>query len=144
MRTVPSVREVAARSRPIRRSRAHGLHLLGQLGSDPDVVALGYVRLSTILPAYVFSLFYEILSGYLRGFGISLVPAVLTMLGVCGIRIAWVQFVFPQSATFRTLMTVYPVSLTTTALLMTAALLIYRPTKRFTALQRKAFNRSAE
>ena len=28
------------------------------------------------------------MSGYLRGFGISLIPALLTTLGVCGIRIA--------------------------------------------------------
>ena len=73
--------------------------LLAFFNSDPAVIDLGYLRLSVILPAYAFSLVYEILSGYLRGFGISLVPAVLTMLGVCGIRIAWVKFVFPQNMT---------------------------------------------
>ena len=114
--------------------------LLAIFNSDPDVVALGYVRLSTILPAYVFSLFYEILSGYLRGFGISLVPAVLTMLGVCGIRIAWVKFVFPQSMTFQTIMTVYPVSLGATALLICCAALLYRPSKRFASFERKTEN----
>ena len=114
--------------------------LLAIFNSDPDVVALGYVRLSTILPAYVFSLFYEILSGYLRGFGISLVPAVLTMLGVCGIRIAWVKFVFPQSMTFQTIMTVYPVSLGATALLICCAALLYRPSKRFASFERETEN----
>ena len=92
--------------------------LLAFFNSDPAVIDLGYLRLSVILPAYAFSLVYEILSGYLRGFGISLVPAVLTMLGVCGIRIAWVKFVFPQNMTFRTIMAVYPVSLGATALLI--------------------------
>ena len=114
--------------------------LLSIFNSDPDVVALGYVRLSTILPAYAFSLFYEVLSGYLRGFGISLVPAVLTMLGVCGIRIAWVKFVFPQSMTFQTIMTVYPVSLGATALLICIAAFLYRPSKRFAALERAIEN----
>ena len=114
--------------------------LLSIFNSDPDVVALGYVRLSTILPAYAFSLFYEVLSGYLRGFGISLVPAVLTMLGVCGIRIAWVKFVFPQSMTFQTIMTVYPVSLGATALLICIAAFLYRPSKRFAALERATEN----
>ena len=33
---------------------------------------------------------YEMIAGYLRGFGISMVPAVLTMLGVCGVRIVCV------------------------------------------------------
>lgn len=121
-----------------------GKPLLSIFNRDPQVIETGYLRLMMVMLSHGMCLAYDVISGYLRGFGISLVPAILTMLGVCGIRIAWVQFVFPQSATFRTLMTVYPVSLTTTALFMTAALLIYRPTKRFTALQRKAFNRSAE
>ena len=111
--------------------------LLAFFNSDPAVIDLGYQRLSVILPAYAFSLVYEILSGYLRGFGISLVPAVLTMLGVCGIRIAWVKFVFPQNMTFRTIMAVYPVSLGATALLILLAALFYRPSKRFASLERE-------
>ena len=121
-----------------------GKPLLSIFNRDPQVIETGYLRLMMVMLSHGMCLAYDVISGYLRGFGISLVPAILTMLGVCGIRIAWVQFVFPQSATFRTLMTVYPVSLTTTALLMTAALLIYRPTKRFAALQRKDTDPSAE
>lgn len=37
---------------------------------------------------------YEMIAGYLRGFGISMVPAVLTMLGVCGVRIVWLYTAF--------------------------------------------------
>ena len=103
--------------------------------SDPQVIDLGYVRLATILPAYGFCLLYEILSAYLRGFGISLTPALLTMLGVCGIRIAWVKFVFPQSMTFQTIMLVYPVSLGATALLILIATLILRPSRRYARLE---------
>ena len=44
--------------------------LLAFFNSDPAVIDLGSLRLSVILPAYAFSLVYEILSGYLRGFGI--------------------------------------------------------------------------
>ena len=111
--------------------------LLALFDSNPAVVDLGCLRLSIILPAYAFSLVYEILSGYLRGFGISLVPAALTMLGVCGIRIAWVKLVFPQSRTFGTIMAVYPVSLGATALLIFLAVLCYRPSKRFVSLERE-------
>lgn len=109
--------------------------LLAIFNSDPEVIAIGYIRLATILPAYVFCLIYEILSGYLRGFGISLAPALLTMLGVCGIRIAWVKFVFPMSMTFQTVMWVYPISLGVTAVLILCAVLIYRPSKRFASLE---------
>ena len=51
-----------------------GRTLLSVFNSDPDVVSVGYIRLMTIVTAHVFSLLYEVLSGYLRGFGISLVP----------------------------------------------------------------------
>ena len=53
---------------------------------------------------------YEVMSGYLRGFGISLVPAILTTVGVCGIRIAWVYTIFPKDRTFKTLLMAYPLS----------------------------------
>ena len=54
----------------------------------------------------------------------------LTMLGVCGVRIAWIQWGFPQSRTFKTIMTAYPISLSTTALLVLTALLYYHPSRR--------------
>ena len=47
--------------------------------------------------------------------------ALLTMLGVCGVRIAWIQWGFPQSRTFKTIMTAYPISLSATALLVLIA-----------------------
>ena len=62
--------------------------------------------------------------------------AILTMVGVCGIRIAWIQFVFPMSRTFRTIMTVYPVSLCSTMLLVFAVVLVYRPSRRFAEVER--------
>lgn len=98
---------------------------------NPNVVELGYLRMMTIFPAYTFSMAYESMSGYMRGFGISLPPAVLTALGVCGTRLLWVMFVFPQSPTFQTIMAVYPLSLGATTLLIFIALLIVRPSKTF-------------
>ena len=111
-----------------------GRSLLAIFNSDPEVVNTGYIRLVMVMLSHSFSLLYDIMSGYLRGSGISLVPALLTMLGVCGIRIAWIQFVFPQSRTFQTIMTGYPVSLSATALLILSALLCYRPSRRFAGL----------
>ena len=108
-----------------------GRFLLSIFNSDPEVIEIGYTRLIYLFSAYVFSMLYEVLSGYLRGFGISLVPAILTTIGVCGIRIFWINFVFPQNPTFTTIMTVYPISLSSTALLIGIALLCYRPAHRY-------------
>ena len=109
-----------------------GRFLLSLFNSDPDVISIGYTRLMIIFAAYIFSLLYDVMSGYLRGFGISFVPAVLTTIGVCGTRILWVYTVFARSKTFQTLMLVYPVSLSITALLILITLLIYHPAKRMT------------
>ena len=108
-----------------------GRFLLSIFNSDPEVIEIGYTRLIFLFSAYVFSMLYEVLSGYMRGFGISLIPAILTTIGVCGIRIFWINFVFPQNPTFTTIMTVYPISLSSTALLIGIALLCFRPAHRY-------------
>ena len=108
-----------------------GKYLIGLFNNDPDVIEIGFTRLKIVYTSYIFSLLYEVMSSYMRGYGISLVPAILTMLGVCGIRIAWIYTVFPMSRTFATIMTVYPISLAATAVLIFIALIIYRPSKRY-------------
>ena len=104
---------------------------LALFNNDPEVIALGYTRMRLVLLAHVFSLLYNTMSGYLRGFGISLTPAVLTMLGVCGIRILWVNTVFANVQTFHSVMMVYPISLAATALMIFIALIYYKPSRRF-------------
>ena len=108
-----------------------GERLMAVFNSEPEVIAVGCMRLRIVFAAYAFTVLYEVMSGYLRGFGISLVPAVLTTLGVCGVRILWVAAVFPLDRTFKTVVLAYPASLAATALLMLAALLYYRPSRRF-------------
>lgn len=108
-----------------------GKPLLSIFNNDPRVVDVGYIRVVTLMTAHMFSLCYEVLSGYLRGFGVSLPPALLTILGVCGVRLSWIYWVFPKNPTFQTIMAVFPISLAATALLMLAAVLCCRPARRF-------------
>lgn len=108
-----------------------GKPLLAIFNNDPQVVEVGYQRLTLLMIAHIFSLCYEVLSGYLRGFGISLLPAVLTMAGVCGVRLSWIYWVFPKNPTFRNIMVAFPISLATTALLMLIAVLCCRPSRRY-------------
>ena len=112
-----------------------GKPLLSLFNNDPQVVDVGYIRLVTLMLAHIFSLCYEVLSGYLRGFGISLPPAALTVLGVCGVRLSWICWVFPRRPTFQTIMAAFPISLAVTALLMLAAVLCCRPSRRFSAAE---------
>lgn len=107
-----------------------GKYLLAIFNNDTKVIELGYTRLILVMSAHIFSLIYEVISGYLRGFGISLVPAILTTLGVCVVRIIWIKLYFPQHQTFEAILTAYPISLSLTAVLMFEAMICYRPTKK--------------
>lgn len=108
-----------------------GKYLIALFNNDPEVIRLGMVRLKFIFMSYIFSTIYECMSGYMRGFGISLTPALLTIFGVCGTRIIWIYTVFPASQTFETIMQVYPISLAINMVLIFCALIITRPSKRY-------------
>lgn len=106
-----------------------GRQIVAAFNPDPAVVELGYLRICILFPSYMFSMAYENMSGYLRGFGISLPPALITALGVCGWRFFWVSVVFPASPTFLTLLAIYPISLGCTTLLVFVALMVIRPSR---------------
>ena len=113
-----------------------GKTLLSVFNNDPQVIEIGYTRLIMVFSAYTFSMLYENMSGYLRGFGISLAPAVLTTIGVCGVRLLWIFTVFPMHRTFTAIMMAYPLSLSATAVLIFIALMVYRPSRKFNVKER--------
>ena len=110
-----------------------GKNLISIFNNDPQVISVGYTRLIMVFSAYTFSMLYENMSGYMRGFGFSMIPAIVTTLGICGVRIFWIMEVFPSHKTFVGILTAYPVSLSVTALLIFIVLVVYRPSKRFQA-----------
>ncbi len=108
--------------------------LLSIFNTDPEVIASGRIRLFFIFGAYLLSFVQETLSGYLRGFGMSLIPAVCSIVGICGVRLTWIFFVFPHSRTFTTIMQVYPISLGLTAAFMVILTLIIKPSYRYESM----------
>lgn len=95
-----------------------GRQLLMIFNEDPVVIHYGYIRVYTLLSAEVINVVIEVLSGAMRGYGSSMVPAMVTFIGICGVRIIWVYSVFNYSHTWNTLMAVYPVSWLVTMLVM--------------------------
>ena len=98
--------------------------------NNPELVEIGYVRVMFITVAHLFSLFYDVMSGYMRGYGISLSPAIVTMICICGTRILWINTVFEMYHSFPSIMIVYPISLGLNALAIFILLLIKRPAKK--------------
>ncbi len=107
-----------------------GKELLSFFNDDPHVISTGYTRLVMVFSTYIFSMFYENMSGYMRGFGISLIPALVTTLGICGVRILWIEEFFPFHRSFSCILTAYPASLSVTAVMIFIVLVIFHPSKR--------------
>ena len=84
--------------------------LLKFFNDDSEVIRLGVIRLWYIIAPEIISVIMEIISGSLRGYGISLAPAIITLVFVCGIRITWVFTVFAKIPTYAALMAVYGIS----------------------------------
>ena len=95
--------------------------VLSLFNSDPEVIRLGVVRLWYIVAPELVNVLMEGLSGALRGYGISLTPAVITLVCVCGVRVAWVFTVFAKIPTYAALMAVYPVSWVITTIVLVGA-----------------------
>lgn len=99
--------------------------LLSLYTSDPEIIATGSIRMYVVVGVLFINVFLDVFSGALRGMGQSLAPALTCVVGVCGIRILWVIFVFPQYQNFTSLMVVYPVSWIVTIMVL-AGIYIYR------------------
>ena len=103
-----------------------GKSLLLVFNDDATVIRLGFLRLKYILYFEGINVLIEIFSGAMRGYGHSLVPALMALLGICGVRILWVYTVFARDGSFTTLMTCYPISWAITAVGLIAAYAIFR------------------
>lgn len=104
--------------------------LLSIFNTDPDVIAAGRIRLEYIFFAYLFGFAQEGLSGYLRGFGVSFIPAACAVIGICGVRLTWIFTVFRQAPSFTTIMQVYPISLGVTAVVILTVTLFVKPSRK--------------
>ena len=59
--------------------------------SDANVIQIGSDMLVLIAPWYIVYVFIEILAGALRGIGDVIVPVIITLGGICVLRIVWLS-----------------------------------------------------
>lgn len=98
-----------------------GKEMLSVFNDDMAVIKFGYIRLVILMAGEVLNSTIETLSGGMRGYGYSLSPAIVTLLGVCGFRIIWIYSFFKFKPTWFNLMLVYPVSWAVTSAMMVVA-----------------------
>lgn len=85
--------------------------------TDARVVEIGSDMLAMITPCYIFFVFIEVLSGALRGIGDVIIPMIITMCGVCLLRVLWIVIAVPIKPGIATIIYSYPVTWIVSAIL---------------------------
>lgn len=92
---------------------------------DANVIDIGIQMIKFLAPFYCTYIGVEIFSGVLRGVGSALVPMLITLSGICLLRVGWILIVFPMHKTIETVETSYPITWITTSTLFLIYYLIY-------------------
>lgn len=100
--------------------------LLAVFNKNPEVIAYGAERLMVICTTYFLCGVMEVLVGSLRGMGSSILPMLVSIFGVVGIRILYVYTVFRTWHSLLILYISYPVSWVITCLVHSVCLLFVR------------------
>ena len=107
-----------------------GRQLLGIYITDSQqAIDYGMIRMAFICIPYFLCGLMDVSTGALRGLGSSVPPMIISVLGVCGLRLTWIYTVFkiPEYHTPQCLYFSYTVSWTVTFLIQIAAfVLVYR------------------
>ncbi len=88
----------------------------------PEEIEVAYIRLHYLTLPYFLCGIMDVMVGILRGIGYSVMPMIVSIVGVCGFRIIWILLVFYQNTDFskftdlNLLYVSYPISWTITFL----------------------------
>ena len=100
------------------------MHLF--VGDDPTVIAIGAQVTALIAPCYVLFTLVEVLSATMRGVGDAVVPAAITMVFTCIVRLIYLWgYAFSHNSNL-TIAVIYPISWVLTSI---AFLLYYKSRK---------------
>lgn len=98
-----------------------GRTLFGFFNKDAGVLKHAVMMMMYMAPSYWLYAPIEIISGSLRGMGDTLVPTMITALGICALRVAWLLLVVPAKHEIGMVCISYPISWTLTS----AAFILY-------------------
>lgn len=97
--------------------------IVGMFTTDPEVTRFAMIRIRYVITLHFICGSYEITGGALRGMNRSTVPAVISLLGTCLVRLIYVMWIFPLHRTPAMLILVYPITWTITTTAMNAVYL---------------------
>lgn len=77
---------------------------------DPDVLEIGVGMVQFLAPCYITYILVELLPGAIRGAGKSMVPMLISVFGVCGLRLLWLFTAVPAYHTIEMVEASYPIT----------------------------------
>ena len=92
---------------------------------DQKVIALGIQMIRYLAPFYITYIGVEIFSGVLRGMSDALVPMLITLSGICALRVGWILFAFPMNRTIEMIEISYRITWCTTSIMFLVYYLIF-------------------
>lgn len=107
--------------------------LLLKIFIDGNGAAMQYGkdRYTITFPFYFLAGVMGVLPGAIRGFGSSLPPSIITIVGACGVRVVWVYTIFKINSSLTTLYLVHPITwIITVSSLMVNLFIAYNKTKK--------------
>lgn len=86
--------------------------------ADANVVQIGVYMLLHVVPSYLIYIFVEIFTGTLRGIGDVFIPTLITIFGICGVRLPWILIMTNIRNELWVILVSYPLAWAATALLL--------------------------
>ena len=77
---------------------------------DPAILDAALTRFRYVTSLGMFCSLMEIFAAMLRGFGYSIQPMIVTLIGSCALRILWLEFILPLNHTLDMVFIIYPIS----------------------------------
>lgn len=95
-----------------------GRPLLSIYTQNPAVIDAGMIRMMLLCLPYFICGIMNVIASVIRGMGYSIVPTIVTVVGVCGLRIVWIATVcqLPMCSSIEWVYASYPFSWVVTAL----------------------------
>lgn len=102
--------------------------------TDSVSIDYGILRMNAVLYVYFICGCMEVMIGVLRGLGYSTLPMIISVGGICGLRVLWIETIFRKYTTLSVLYLSWPVSWIVTIIPIIISYIVIRKKLSVTAV----------
>lgn len=91
--------------------------------ADASIISAGLTRMSYLMLPYFTCASMDVLNGMMRGMGKTVLSMIITLVGVCVVRVLWIAFIYPINPVPGMLYVSYPITWTLTSVVLVICLM---------------------